>query len=156
MDWLVRVGMVALVEGGVLPSGLSVAVDGTVRSSHARGRGHGLAGEEPETEEGEAADNRTEWSGHPTESKARYRRFSDPPAYFRWSKGSKSLEFWYLGLGLVVRTRDGEDLPLSSAFANVHEGEHRPRGTLHVFLTCLSGALVKQLVAASGCYTAAM
>jgi hypothetical protein len=51
VHWLTSLGVRAMGEAGVLSQALRISIDGTSQRSHARGRGHSLSNDEPETTE---------------------------------------------------------------------------------------------------------
>lgn len=101
IDWLVRVGLRCLLNHGVLDAdsrtALDVAIDGTVNKSHARPGGRRVCGSD-------------------------VRMSSDPDATFRYSNGSRSLEYGHLGLAGTVRI-GVLDVPVMVAFAASAQGE---------------------------------
>lgn len=107
IDWLVRIGLRCLMNHGVLdPStrgALDMSVDGTVNRSHGRAGGSCA---EPEPEDGTAGG----------------RLSSDPDATFRFSNGSRTLEYGHLGLAGTVRI-GMLDVPVMVAFAPPAMGE---------------------------------
>ena len=107
IDWLVRIGLRCLSNHGVLDqdsvTALDLAIDGTVHKSQGRPGGRSLGG-------GDTTDG------------ADVRVSSDPDATFRYSNGSRSLEFGHLGLAATIRI-GVLDVPVLSALAAPGQGE---------------------------------
>ncbi|TVR00939.1 MAG: hypothetical protein EA398_10920, partial [Deltaproteobacteria bacterium] len=107
IDWLVRIGLRCLSTHGVLDqdsrTALDLAIDGTVHKSHAHPGGRRIGGPDSTDE-------------------AEVRVSSDPDATFRYSNGSRSLEYGHLGLAATVRVGT-LDVPVMVAFASPGQGE---------------------------------
>ena len=122
IDWIVRVALRCAVDADALPEGaLHVAIDGTVHKSHASPRRR-PRGPEREAAQARTRDEGDTDAGSTDKTERDLRLLADSNATWRYSNGSRGLEFGHLGL--TATTRVGRaDIPLLSAFARPHEGE---------------------------------